>query len=99
MRLRQKLIIADPQGRRRVVRRYDEAATPLDRLFASGALTDQQYNQACLYRDSINPRQLRRTIMHKLSLLSRMPRARPGAVKDVRDAFIDLNKKGAGLPV
>ena len=39
------------------------------------------------WRDSINPRQLRRDIYHQIDVLFSLPGLAPGAVEDVRDSL------------
>jgi hypothetical protein len=99
MRLKEKIVYTDPEGRKRPRRRFDDAQTPFERLCASGILSAEEQVRWRVYRDSINPRQLRRTIYAQLDLLSHMAGAQPDLPIDVRDALIDLSQKGVGLAV
>lgn len=99
MRLREKTVFTDEQGGRRMQRRFDRAQTPFERLCATGVLPSDEQARWRAYRDSINPRELRRTIYRQLAALSRLPGAQPGVPIDVHDALIDLQQKGEGLAV
>jgi hypothetical protein len=99
LRLKEKTVFTDPDGRKRVRRVFDRAETPFERLCATGVLPPAECSRWRAYRDSINPRQLRRTICQQLDALSRMPGAKPGTPIDVRDALINLHQKGEGLSV
>ncbi|MRR29931.1 integrase, partial [bacterium] len=78
LRLREKSIFTDEQGRRRIKRHFDRAQTPFERLCATGVLAPSVCAYWRAYRDKINPRQLRRRIWQQLEALSRMPGAQPG---------------------
>lgn len=99
VRLKEKAVCTAPGGARRLRRVFDRAQTPFERLCATGVLSPEQCAHWRTYRDSINPRQLRRTICQQLDALSRIPGAQPDTPVDVRDALIDLNQKGAGRTV
>jgi len=99
MRLSAKEIVRSADGKNTVRRHFDEARTPFERLCETGALTAAQQAQWRAYRDTINPRELRRTIYQALAALGNMPGAQADTVEDVRDAFIQLDRKGVGLPV
>jgi hypothetical protein len=99
MRLKEKIVFTDQQGKKRMRRRFDTAQTPFERLCATGVLSSEEQARWCAYRDSVNPRQLRRTIYAQIDSLSRMPGAQAGVPVDVRDALIDLSRKGVGLAV
>jgi len=83
MRLEEKLILALPDGRRRVRRRYDRAQTPFDRLCATDALPAVARHQLEALRSVTNPRQLRQQIYDLLDALHRMPCAVDGQTEDV----------------
>lgn len=99
MRLKEKIVYTDSQGRKRTRRRFDDAQTPFERLCATGILSPEEQARWRADRDHINPRQLRRTIYTQIDLLSRMAGAQPDVPVDVRDALIDLSQKGVGLAV
>jgi hypothetical protein len=99
MRLKEKTVFTDQQGKKRMRRRFDNAQTPFERLCVTGVLSSEEQARWCAYRDSVNPRQLRRTIYAQIDSLSRMPGAQVGVPVDVRDALIDLSRKGVGLAV
>jgi len=96
MRLREKIVLPNPEGKRRVLRLFDTARTPFDRLCATGVLTEEQQQFWREHRDSINPRQLRRAIYEQIDQLAHMPGATKDSPQNVRDAFIDLSQKGVG---
>jgi hypothetical protein len=85
MRLKEKSVVTDSQGHTRIRRHFDRAQTPLARLCASGALSPDQQAHWRAYRETINPRQLHRTIYQLIDRLSRLPGATPGIVEDVRE--------------
>jgi len=99
MRLKEKIVFTDQQSKKRMRRRFDNAQTPFERLCVTGVLSSEEQARWCAYRDSVNPRQLRRTIYAQIDSLSRMPGAQVGVPVDVRDALIDLSRKGVGLAV
>ena len=71
------------EGRNRVVRHFDTAITPYQRLRASGALlaaTIDRFDQ--LYRET-NPRKLRRCIYAQIDRIFALPGARPGITEDI----------------
>ena len=67
-----------------VKRRYDDAATPFDRLCQTDAILPQHRDQLAALRDSINPRRLRQEIYDDIEQLFLLPGARPGQTENVR---------------
>jgi len=72
----------DESGRVKVKRRYDQAATPLDRLQALGALDEHSLRQWQQLRQATSPRELRERIYQLLGKLPSLPCA--SALGDVR---------------
>jgi len=88
MRLRSKEIATDPLGGSRVRRLYDTAATPLERLCRTDAITPSECERLARQRDSINPRELHREIEERLRHLFTLPSARPGITEDVYQTLL-----------
>jgi len=90
MRLSEKTIISDPDGRFvRVKRRFDDARTPFDRLCAASALDPQRHQQFLTLRNSLNPRQLRHQIYALLDRLFALPNSQPGITQNVYLTLFD----------
>lgn len=85
MRLAEKIYVTEENGTARLIRRYDEARTPFDRLRATSACIPEQV--AILERrcQQTNPRQLRRDIYASIERLF----ALPGASADGRESIFD----------
>jgi hypothetical protein len=84
MRLEKKIVIPGNNGRPgRVIRRYDRARTPFDRLCLSHAILPEHQEQLEALRDQTNPRQLRQEIYDQIELLLSLPGATPGVREDV----------------
>ena len=66
MRLEEKVVSAQKDGKQRIKHRYGEAQTPLERLCRTEAISEQVKEQLFALRQSINPRQLRREISQLL---------------------------------
>jgi hypothetical protein len=94
MRLKEKSVVTDSHGRTRIRRRFDRAQTPFDRLRASGVLSPDQEAHWRAYRETINPRQLRRTIYQLIDRLARLPGAASGVVENVRQTITNPAWKG-----
>ena len=78
MRLAEKTPSFDPDGHvHRVKRRFDDAQTPFDRLYATGSLVPVQRQRLEALRNSLNPRQLRQHIYTLLDQLFACPCAAP----------------------
>jgi hypothetical protein len=67
-----------------VLRRYDQAQTPFDRLYATHAIPDTDRQRLHTLRLQTNPRQLRQEIYALRDHLLTLPCALPGATEDVR---------------
>ncbi len=66
LRLEEKVVIAQEDGKARIKHRYGEAQTPFQRLCRTTAITEEAKEQLAALRQSINPRQLRREIYQQL---------------------------------
>jgi hypothetical protein len=84
MRLSEKTWIREEGQPSRVKRRFDEAATPFDRLCATEAISLERKQQLEALRDQTNPRQLRQEIYKMIDQIASLPRAVPGVTEDVR---------------
>jgi hypothetical protein len=84
MRLAEKTWIREEGQPSRVKRRFDQAATPFDRLCATQALSDELREQLWILRERTNPRQLRREINELLDHIAALPCASSGVTEDVR---------------
>ena len=67
----------------KVHRRHDQAATPFDRLVASGTLSPARLKELTALRRRTNPRQLRHELLLALNTLFRLPPAQEGQTEDV----------------
>ena len=84
MRLRKKIVIPSDNGHPgRVIRRYDEARTPFDRLCTTDAILPEHREQLEALRNRTNPRQLRQEIYDQIDLISSLPGATPGVRENV----------------
>ncbi len=102
MRLAEKTWIQEEGQTSRVKRRFDEAATPFDRLCATNAISEELAEQLRTLREQTNPRQLRREINELLAYIAALPCALPGVTEDVRLTLMtSLSLKGGAnhLPV
>lgn len=88
MRLQQKLVVPQDNGRRRIRRCYDRARTPFDRLCATGVLPADVQRRLDLMRQTINPRKLRTQIYALLSTLHDLPCAVEGQTQDVHQTLL-----------
>ena len=77
-----------------VKRRYDNAATPFDRLSQTDALLPQHRDQLAALRDSINPRRLRQEIYDAIEQLFLLPGAQPGQTENVHLTLAAERPKG-----
>lgn len=87
MRLVDKQLVSDAQGRQHLKRRFDASATPFDRLSATQVLAPERQEALERWRDSINPRRLRQSIYDQLEALFRLPGAHPGRTENVYDTL------------
>jgi hypothetical protein len=83
MRLVEKEVLRDEEGRTRVRRRYDTARTPLDRLLATDTLPPAQHEKLLRQREGINPRRLHQSIQDQLEALWRLPGAPPTQTENI----------------
>jgi hypothetical protein len=83
MRLTEKTTISVEGQRPRVKRRYDQARTPFDRLYATDAITQERQEQLEAQRRQLNPRQLRQELYKMIDHLFTLPGAVPGQTEDV----------------
>jgi hypothetical protein len=83
MRMTEKTVSIDAQGRRRVRRRYGEAQTPFDRLCASKILTPSQKQALTALRKRTNPRQLIQEIHALIKQILELPGAVAGKTEDI----------------
>ena len=80
----EKIVIPASNGRPgRVIRRYDQARTPFDRLCDTNAILPEHQAQLEALRDQTNPRQLRQEIYDQIDHLLSLPGATPGVPEDV----------------
>jgi hypothetical protein len=86
MRLKEKIWIRQGQSSR-ATRRFDQAATPFDRLCATKAISQERKEQLTALRDHTNPRQLRQEIYDLIDAIATLPGAVPGVTEDVRQAL------------
>jgi hypothetical protein len=84
MRLAEKTWIREEGQPSRVKRRFDEAATPFDRLCATNVIPEELAEELRTLREQTNPRQLRREINELLAAIAALPCALPGVTEDVR---------------
>jgi hypothetical protein len=88
MRLAEKTWVQEDGSSSRVKRRFDQAATPLDRLCATQAIPGALIEQLRTLREQTNPRQLRREINGLLDHIATLPCAVPGVTEDVRQTLL-----------
>jgi hypothetical protein len=88
MRLTEKARIQEDGDASRVRRRFDQAATPFDRLCATNAIPEALVEQLRALREQTNPRQLRREINALLDHIAALPCAVPGVTEDVRQTLL-----------
>jgi len=95
MRLAEKTWIREEGQPSRVKRRFDDAATPFDRLCATKAIPEELEEQLRTLREQTNPRQLRQEINELLAYIAALPCAIPGVTEDVRLTLMTDRKDGA----
>jgi hypothetical protein len=88
MRLTEKTWIREEGQPARVKRRFDDAATPFDRLCATKAIPEERIAQLQALREQTNPRQLRREINKLIDHIAGLPCALPGVTEDVRQTLM-----------
>jgi hypothetical protein len=84
MRLAEKTWIREEGQPLRVKRRFDQAATPFDRLCATQAISEELAEELRTLREQTNPRQLRQEINALIDCIAALPCAIPGVTEDVR---------------
>lgn len=89
LRLEEKIIITDEHGQLvRIIRRYDEARTPFDRLCNTDAILPEHRKLLEILRDRTNPRQLRQEIYDLIDQIFALPGAVPGNAEDVFETLL-----------
>jgi hypothetical protein len=88
MRLSEKTSIREEAQPSRIKRRFDEAATPFDRLCATKAISPEQKERLEALRDQTNPRQLRQQIYDLIDYIASLPGAVLGVTEDVRRTLV-----------
>jgi hypothetical protein len=83
MHLTEKEVIRQEGQPARVIRHYDDAATPFDRLRRAKCMLPPHQAQLLALRDSINPRRLRQEIYDAIEQLFQLPGAAPDCTEDV----------------
>jgi hypothetical protein len=101
MRLEEKVVVSQENGRRLIRRRYDQARTPFGRLCATGVLASEIQSRLEALRLVTNPRDLRREIYQLLDKLYKLPCAVEGQTQDVYQTLIASqdSMKGEDIPV
>ncbi len=100
MRLTEKRTLpVDPGTPLRIIRRFDLAQTPFDRLASSGVLNQAQLAPLHALRQTTNPVQLRQEIYDLLDQLFTLPSA--DTLPDRQDVYLSLFEpaKGGASPV
>jgi len=82
MRLVEKRMVSQGDGKQRLQRRHDRARTPYERLCETGVLSPEKQLKLDALRERTNPRQLRREIYQMLELLFSLPKATGGKTED-----------------
>jgi hypothetical protein len=83
MHLAHKEVIREDGHPPRVIRRYDQARTPFDRLCETDAILPAHREQLQALRDRINPRRLRQEIYDHIDRIFALPGAVPGITENV----------------
>jgi len=95
MHLAEKEITRQEDQPTRVKRRYDDAATPFDRLCRTDAILPKHRDQLSALRDETNPRRLRQEIYDAIEQIFDLPGASPDRAEDVRLTLAGNRPKGA----
>jgi len=98
MRLKEKLSVTPPDKPHRVVRRFDRARTPLDRLLETDILDDRSREYYINLRKQTNPLQLREQIYTLIHNLLNLPEADEKQVQSVYDT-LKLWGRELSLPI
>lgn len=88
MHLAEKLVVPVAGQATRMIRRYDQAQTPFDRLCATDAIAHADRQRLLALRHQTNPRQLRQEIYDLLDYLFTLPGAVPGSTEDVYQTLL-----------
>jgi hypothetical protein len=88
MRLREKTWIRQEGQPARARRRFDQAATPFDRLCKTETISQERKDQLEALRDQTNPRQLRQEIYDLLDYIASLPCSLPGVTEDVHQTLM-----------
>ena len=83
MRLVEKRMVDQENGKQRLRRRHDEARTPYERLCQTDILSSEKRQELDALRERTNPRQLRQEINQMLEQVLRLPLAVEGKTEDV----------------
>jgi hypothetical protein len=94
MRLCSKQVVTADDGSQKIIREYDRARTPLQRLAAGGVLPPDRLRQLEQLRLRTNPRRLRQQIHQAIGALFSLPNATPGVTEDVLATLDTTNASG-----
>jgi hypothetical protein len=83
MRLVEKRMVDQKNGKQRLRRRHDLARTPYERLCETKILTSKRQQELNALREQTNPRQLRQEIYQMLDTLLSLPTATEDKTEDV----------------
>ncbi len=83
LHLAEKKVIRENAQPTRVIRRYDQARTPFDRLCETEAILPAHQDQLHALRDQVNPRLLRQEIYDDIERIFDLPGAVPGITENV----------------
>lgn len=97
MHLTEKQLIHEPDKPLRVRRKYDQPATPFDRLCQTSAVLPQHQAQLEALRDAINPLRLREQIYDAIDDLFKLPAAVPGVTENVFLTLVDTEDRWLNL--
>jgi hypothetical protein len=87
MHLKEKHVIQEEGQPARIIRRFDKAQTPFDRLCKTKAILPHHKQQIEALRDVTNPRQLRQEIEDAINGILSLPPATPGQTESVFDTL------------
>ncbi len=87
MRLEQKIAVSSPDRHHRVIRHFDRARTPLDRLLETDALDEKTKKYYLSLREQTNPLKLRETIYNLIHELLGMPEADEKQLQSVHETL------------
>jgi hypothetical protein len=88
MRLTEKTPIRQEGQPSQIKRRYDQAATPFDRLCTTEAIPKERREQLEALRGQTNPRQLRQEIYDLIDHIFSLSRATAGTTEDVHQTLM-----------